>query len=133
MKNTKAINSLWIFGFNHNDCVRQTIRVMSAMDKFTREISRNNNWFRDVKTKSIVRIRANIVKCRETVFLKSLPDNTDIQRIDKQILTASLSMMDIHIDHIILLHKCIIQLEAFNTRYNDIVLLLNLDFIFHSA
>ena len=132
MKNTKAINSLWIFGFNPNDCVKQAIRVMSAMDKFTREISRNN-WFRDVKTKAIVRIRANIVKCRETVFLKSLPDNTDIQRIDMRILTASLSMMDIHIDHIILLHKCIIQLEAFNTRYNDIVLLLNLDFLFHSA
>ena len=105
---------------------------MNAMNKFTKEISKPN-WFRDAKTKYIVRVKANVVKCRETLFLKSLPDNTDIQRIDMNILTASLSMLDIHIDHIILVHKCIIQLKDFNTRYNNIVLLLNLDFIFHSA
>ena len=132
IKNSLASNGTWICMFNIDLCTKNAFKFLNAIVRFQKELDKKKDWYQDATLKSIIRIKANIVKARGIYFMRSLPENVNVSKVDKPQLIATLAMMEVELNKITLIEQSVRYFELFENKYASVIFMLNLDDIFSS-
>ena len=130
IKNSLAANGTWICMFNIDLCTKNALKFLNAIVRFQKELDKKRDWYQDPTLKAIIRIKANIVKSRGIFFMRSLPENVNVSKVDKPQLIATLAMMEIELTKITLIEQSVRYFEIFENKYASVILMLNLDDMF---